>query len=454
MRIAVVVVALSCAACGGEFVLRPPTAVDDESDAGPVDDDAGLPTDDAGVATDAGLAADAGDESDAGPVDDDAGLPDDDAGLPDVPREMRGLWITRFAITSEAALTGILDRAAEHGVNAVFVQVRGAGDAYYASNVEPWARGLTGVLGRDPGWDPLGVAVSHGHALGLEVHAYVNALAGWPANLGEPTVAEGTIQHALYTHPEWTAVDSSGANTDGEYIWFSAANPEVRAHTAAVVADLLTHYDVDGVHLDRIRMPGPDYTRDDVALARFADAQLETPSLTFAEFMREEVNLVVEDTFVALLETRPEARLSAAVWGIYERLPGCFTSQGKLDYHQDSIEWTQRGIIDALAPMIYWGESPGACTDFRAHTSFFVDESAPKDVWTGVHVTEINDGSFDADALVGRLATSLDEGATGSLLYASAMFDADTARWDVLLGDDAEPGPFFEPIAAPGPAIR
>jgi hypothetical protein len=434
--------------CTGEFVPSPPTP---EDDAGVLDD--GGAGDDAGAFGDAGLLFDAGPLEDAG-SDDDGGVLVD-GGEPAIPREMRGLWITRFAYTDEETLTGILDRAAAHHVNAVFVQVRGAGDAYYASSLEPWARSLTGVLGRDPGWDPLDVAVTHGHALGLEVHAYVNALSAWPASLGEVTVAEGDTQHPLYTHPEWAAVTSSGVNEDTEYVWFSAANPEVQEHTAAVVTDILTHYDVDGIHLDRIRMPGPDYSHDDTALQRFADRQAIEPAITFDAFMRDEVSTVVENAFVALLETRPEAKLSASVWGIYERLPGCFTSEGKVDFHQDSIDWAARGIVDALAPMIYWAESPGACTDFRAHTQFFVDESAPAKVWTGVHVLEINDGDvFSASALSGRLATSLEVGAEGSVLFASNYLDADAARWDALKGDADAPGPFFTPIAPPGPAVR
>src|SRR5687768_10786335 len=88
--------------------------------------------------------------------------------------EMRGIWVTRFAWSTQPQLEAIIDRAAAANFNAVFVQIRGEGDAYYQSSVAPWSRRLTGVLGRDPGWDPLQVAIDRAHSHGMELHAYFN----------------------------------------------------------------------------------------------------------------------------------------------------------------------------------------------------------------------------------------------------------------------------------------
>ncbi|HSD88468.1 MAG TPA: family 10 glycosylhydrolase, partial [Kofleriaceae bacterium] len=98
--------------------------------------------------------------------------PDGPTGDADVrPHELRGVWITRFAYTSQASLEAIIDRAADAHFNAVFVQIRGEADAYYRSAYEPWSQRLSGVLGRDPGWDPLQVAIDRAHARGMELHA-------------------------------------------------------------------------------------------------------------------------------------------------------------------------------------------------------------------------------------------------------------------------------------------
>lgn len=47
----------------------------------------------------------------------------------------------------------ILDDVKSMGMNAVVVQVRPTGDAFYPSKHSPWSEYLTGTQGKDPGYD-------------------------------------------------------------------------------------------------------------------------------------------------------------------------------------------------------------------------------------------------------------------------------------------------------------
>lgn len=358
---------------------------------------------------------------------------------------MRALWITRFSFSSQEQLEGILDRAAAAGFNTVLVQIRGNGDAYYASTLEPWAQGLTGQLGRDPGWDPLAVAVAHGHALGLQVHAYFNVFSAWPKSLPAPA-AEGDVPHMLEAHPEWTALDDSGEPADSEYLWVSPGHPDVRAHTVAVARDLLTRYDVDGLHLDRVRSPGPTYSHDARTLEELAAAQALDPALTHPAFMTASVNATVAALYDAVLELRPTAALSAAVWGIHTALPGCNTSEGKPDYHQDSWAWAEGGFIDALVPMAYWDIEDGACTDWSALLDDFLAHTGDRALWMGMHA--LDDGAFDIDRIAARVALARARGAAGTAVFASAYLDTE-AGWDALRGTPEAPGPFLQDAVVP-----
>lgn len=356
--------------------------------------------------------------------------------------EMRGIWVTRFAWTTQAQLEAIIDRAAAANFNAVFLQVRGEGDAYYHSAIEPWSRRLAGALGRDPGWDPLQVAIDRAHAHGMELHAYFNVFTAWPTALALPA-AEATKQHALYAHPEWLAVTSAHVNGDSEYRWFSAGNPSVRAHIVAVVRDLLEHYAVDGLHLDRIRQPGADYSHDAVTQAAF-DAQ----SLPWSLFMRAQVDTMVADIHTALLAVRPAAKLSAAVWGIYEALPDCSTSEGLPDYHQDSLAWLDREIVDAIAPMIYWSIEPGACTDWATLARGFIANRGTRQIWAGMHA--LDDSTFDFSQIRARIDLARTDGAQGVMVYASTYLDEDpSTRWPAFVGSAESPSVFFEPSPPP-----
>lgn len=389
---------------------------------------------------------DATDHPDAGASGDDASAPD--AAPPDAPPpgELRGVWVTRFAYSTQSGLEAIIDRAAAGGFNAVFVQVRGNGDAYYASTIEPWAQRLTGTLGRDPGWDPLQVAIDRAHGHGIELHAYINALSAWPAS-GTVPEAEGPRPHPLRAHPEWLAVDSTGTNRDSEYRWFSPGHPEVRAHTAAVARDILTRYDVDGLHLDRIRTPGPDYSRDDVTVAAYDAARADDPALTWADFMRDQVTATVAAVHAVLLEVAPHVKLSASVWGIYEPLPGCNTSRGFSQYYQDSLGWLDDEVMDAIVPMMYWPVEPGACTDWAALLEGFMAGRADRHVWAGMHA--LDDGAWDFAQVLARVDEARAQQAQGVVVFASTYLDAEPARWADFVGDARTPGPFAEPIATP-----
>jgi uncharacterized lipoprotein YddW (UPF0748 family) len=361
------------------------------------------------------------------------------------PGELRGVWITRFAYTTRAQLEAIIDRAAAAKFNAVFVQIRGEGDAYYHSSHEPWAKRLTGTLGRDPGWDPLQIAIDRAHGHGMQLHAYFNVLSAWSASTTLPQ-AEGGKQHALRMHPEWLAVTTNGTNADSEYRYFSPGIPAVRAHIVATATDLLSRYAVDGLHLDRIRMPSTAYSHDSVTVAAYNTARSANPSLTWATFMRDQVDQVVAQLHAAVVATRPTAILSAAVWGIYDRLPGCTTSQGFADYFQDSLRWLDDGTMDALVPMIYWSIEPGACTDWTALLDSFVTRRAGRHIWAGMHA--LDDDAWDFSQVRARVVRSRDV-AQGVVVYASSYLDADASRWSAFAGTAAEPGVFFEPAPVP-----
>jgi uncharacterized lipoprotein YddW (UPF0748 family) len=361
------------------------------------------------------------------------------------PHELRGVWITRFAYNSKATLEAIIDRAAGAHFNAVFVQIRGEGDAYYKSSVEPWSARLSGVLGRDPGWDPLQVAIDRAHMHGMELHAYFNVFTAWSASTTIPS-AEGPVQHALIAHPDWLAVDSTNTNRDTEYRWLAHGNPAVHAHIVSAVQDLATKYEIDGLHLDRIRTPGPDYSRDATTTAAYNAAKAANASLTWADFMRGQVSTMVAEIHDALATVRPHAKLSASVWGIYTPLPNCSTSQGYGQFHQDSRGWLAAGKMDALAPMIYWPIDPGACTDWATLLDGFLDADSGRQIWAGMHA--LDNSAWDFTKVQARIDRSRAAGAAGTMVFASSYLDQGTSRWEAFVGTTEVPGPYAE-VAIP-----
>ncbi len=350
-----------------------------------------------------------------------------DSAVVPVAQETRALWVTRYALTSEREVKALVDRAAAAGFNTLFVQVRGAGDAYYRSTLAPWWKlSADGKLGADPGWDPLATAVQEGHAKGLKVHAYLNAMSGWSKGGGTapraiPDSVAGAPKHILLQHPEYTCLDANGADSAPEYT-FLAAEPGYRTHLADVAEEILRGYQVDGIHLDRIRTPGPKFCHSPAFDQAYA-AQYGTDQTHFAEFQRAQIDAAVNEVYQRLLAVRPAAMLSAAVWGIYKRLPGCNTSQGFADYHQDSLGWMQKGIIDALAPMIYWDLKPGACTDFAALLDSFAAGANGRQVIGGMNALDGSPAAPDFPRVAARIDYARQKKVAGTAIFASAYLD-------------------------------
>jgi uncharacterized lipoprotein YddW (UPF0748 family) len=79
--------------------------------------------------------------------------------------------VLRSSLGSEKSVRQMVDTAKRAGFNTLLVQVRGRGDAYYNSRIEPRATELED----DPGnFDPLALTLRLAHEQGLRVHAWFN----------------------------------------------------------------------------------------------------------------------------------------------------------------------------------------------------------------------------------------------------------------------------------------
>ncbi|GAB4302189.1 MAG: hypothetical protein Kow0090_17740 [Myxococcota bacterium] len=372
-------------------------------------------------------------ESDAGDNAD-----DDDATPPLEETEFRGVWVTRWDYKSKADVERIMDDVAGAGFNAVMWQVRGVADAYYRSNYEPWASGLSGTLGKDPGWDPLAVAVEEAKERGLEIHAWLNTFTAWS---GSNPPSASSPPHILYEHPEYRQADTSGTPMPfggSGYVFVSPGIPEVQQHIINVVLDIAENYDIDGIHFDYIRYAGAQYSHDAISKARYEEAKAKTPSLTFEDWQRNELTNFVANAYAELIALRPSLVVSAAVWGIYKEVFGWGgTSQGFYDYYQDSHRWVQEGIIDVICPMIYWRMTnpKGGWTDFATLVDDFIAKSGERFIYPGIN------GDLGISEIKKQIEYTREAPTYGNVIFAySYLFEGDFFD-DLLSSVYSEPAP-------------
>ncbi|MEO7367584.1 MAG: family 10 glycosylhydrolase [Gemmatimonadaceae bacterium] len=354
------------------------------------------------------------------------------------PIEARALWVTRFDYDSEAKITRIMETASRAHFNIIYFQARAAGDAYYRSKIEPCAALLCGKLGGTPKYDPLEVAVREAHKRGLQVHAYLNALTGEAAGiegqcraLVEPD--PGNPRHMLLDHSDWIMRDRTGRKmpcpNSEEYVWLSPGFPEVRHRLAAVAADVARRYDIDGIHLDRIRYPGEAWSYDAVSLAEFGKNP-DTHKTEWKEYRSNLVSAMVRETYDSIQSVKPRLVLSAAVWGIYSDKWAWHTLAGATNLMQDSRGWARGGFMDVLVPMTYYRIGPSYCSriDWRCTLD---DQMQGAEKETGRQMYIGIDASKGTKEVLNQIRLARSRGVTGIAVF--SFTDADNARiWNPL----------------------
>jgi len=356
--------------------------------------------------------------------------------------EGRALWVSRFEYDSPQKIAEVMAKARSANFNVVYFQVRGAGDAYYRSSLEPCAAALCGRLGGSTlPYDPLDVAVREAHARGLELHAWINALAGRTSGSAASCAtlvesAAGQPRHMLLANPGWAMRDAAGVAqpcpNGEEYVYVSPGIPAVRTHLARVAADIARRYAVDGIHLDRIRYPGTAWSHDSASLAGFGRSPA-SDAAGWAQYRRDQVGLAVRETRDSVRAARPTAELSAAVWGIHRDLWGWNSSNGFGQYLQDPRAWAAGGYLDVAVPMTYYATHATRC-GFADWACLLDDHLAGIQTATGTPVfigIAANRGAAEVTAQI-RLGRA--RGVKGFALYSYGAFDA-AGLWSVLAAD-------------------
>ena len=305
-------------------------------------------------------------------------------------REFRGAWMQvingQYNGLSTAAmqqkLAHQLDVLQADGVNAIIFQVRPECDALYASSIEPWSRFLTGRQGQrpDPYWDPLQWMVEQCHKRGMELHAWINP---YRAKMGSTTLAPN---HIAAQHPERVF-------SYGNQLILNPALKENRDYICRVADDIVSRYDIDGLHIDDYFYPYPN------GEAIPDEAYFKADPRGFrniADWRRDNVNLFVKQLYETVHARKPWVKVGISPFGIYRNQRtdpknGSATTglQNYDDLYADVLLWISNGWLDYCAPQLYW-EIGNKAADyetlikwwnrFAANRPLFIGESIERTV--------------------------------------------------------------------------
>ncbi|SMD45938.1 Uncharacterized lipoprotein YddW, UPF0748 family [Aquiflexum balticum DSM 16537] len=278
------------------------------------------------------------------------------------PREFRGVWIATVAnidwpnsptdpfSKQKEDFIKLLDYYKSLNFNAVIVQIRTSGDAFYPSNFAPWSRYLTGKEGQKPSTteDPLSWMILEAHRRGLEFHAWLNPYRA-TMNLDTKLLS---AEHDFFKHKNWMV------KYDTKY-YYNPGLPEVRAHLVNIIREVVQNYNVDAIHFDDYFYP---YKVDKVV---FDDAQTfkkyGRQGQKLDDWRRENVSLLVKQVHQTIKSEKPWVQFGISPFGVWRNKDkdpnGSNTQAGQTnfdDLYADVLTWMKNGWIDYLIPQLYW----------------------------------------------------------------------------------------------------
>lgn len=247
---------------------------------------------------------------------------------------MRAVWISYLEFENilmgksetsfREAVKAMFANCKQQNLNTVVLQVRGHGDAYYPSEYYPWSVYASGTAGESPGFDPLSILLEEAQQQSLSVHAWINP---YRLMTGENM---GKIPDDFLIR-QWYDEDLHMKKQDG-YYYLDPGSKEVQKLICNGVSEILKKYAVDGIQIDDYFYMIPP----DVFGQSEEDARKNTTAL------------------VQALSKTVKAQGEELVFGISPA--GNFKEEpcSDEDQYTDLVSWCESGIIDYVAPQIYW----------------------------------------------------------------------------------------------------
>jgi uncharacterized lipoprotein YddW (UPF0748 family) len=345
--------------------------------------------------------------------------------------EFRGVWIATVVNIDwpKTAIDGVAKEKADYiatleaykklNYNAVIVQVRSVGDAFYPSELAPWSRFLTGKEGQAPNpyYDALAWMIDEAHNRGFEFHAWLNpyrATFDLNKNLLSPT-------HDVFKHPEWM-IEYAGK------IYYDPALPEVQAHLTKVVKEVVDKYDIDAIHFDDYFYP---YTVPGKSFNDTASFRKYGAGLSLADWRRANVSNFVHTISTTIKASKPWVQFGISPFGVWRNKsqdPKGSETQSTSNYddlYADPVLWMDQKWIDYIMPQLYWSmNNPRA--SYSKLVKWWSENSNNTALYIGHASYKIRGDADKSWNFVNEIPTQIDYARSFKKVGGSAYF---SAKW-------------------------
>ncbi|MFV0330514.1 MAG: glycoside hydrolase family 10 protein [Dysgonomonas sp.] len=324
--------------------------------------------------------------------------------------EVRAVWLTTnwgldwpaqgtSVQSQKEQLCRILDQLQEANFNTVLFQARAQGRVFYKSKIEP----LSPFFNHGYNFDPLAFAVEECHKRGMECHAWVIAFPMEKATVKYTGKGKRRKSTVVQDKPSYY-------KNVGNTWYLDPGRPETRNLIVSLVKEIVSNYDVDGIHFDYIRYPSN--TRkfpDEDTYQKYGNGQ------NIYDWRRDNINTLISETYDAVKSIKKWVQVSSSPLGRYKVLPDVSPNDGWTAYEtvfQDAGYWMKNDKHDLVFPMMYYREH-----NFYPFLDDWVSNSNGRIVVPGLGVYQMDEQSWPLQDITDQMKYIRDKNVKGAAYF-------------------------------------
>jgi Glycosyl hydrolase-like 10 len=181
----------------------------------------------------------------------------------------------------------------------------------------------------------------------------------------------------------------------GNKYFFNPGIPSVRYHLVDMIGDVVTRYDIDGVHFDDYFYPYPE--KDQSIPDNRTFSEFGSDFKTIEDWRRNNVDEFIRLTAEKIRSIKPYVKFGVSPFGVWRNSKndpnGSDTKAGIQTYDDlfaDVLLWLDKSWIDYAAPQIYWSIGFPAA-DYEKLTDWWSKHSYGKHIYIGHAAYKIGD---------------------------------------------------------------
>jgi len=325
--------------------------------------------------------------------------------------EVRAVWITTnwgldwptnrgaSVENQKKELIKILDDLKALNINTILFQARAQGRVFYKSDIE--AR--SSFFNHKDNFDPLAFAIEECHKRGMECHAWLITFPMEMAKVKYTGKGKNRKATVLEKKPDhYKLVDNR---------WYlDPGRPETRRHLVSLVREIVSGYDVDGVHFDYIRYPSNTQKfPDEDTFKKYGNGK------SLHDWRRDNINRLVTEIYDNVKDIKKWVQVSSSPLGRYKSLPHINANDGWTGYetvYQDAGYWMKNDKHDLVFPMMYHSGKY-----FYPFLDDWVTHSNGRTIVPGLGIYQMDEQSWPLDEILSQMKYIREKGVRGEAYF-------------------------------------